>query len=378
MKTKALLVLLFLGLTGSFCLAGTEKGLSTFYGEKAGANNLMPSNANSFFGYSAGYNDTNGWANTFMGGYAGYANVSGSKSTFIGFRAGYSNTTGMNNTFVGGEAGWSNTTAGFNTFIGSFAGAMNTAEYNTFVGDESGYSNTTGLHNTFLGYYSGHANITGGHNTFLGNGGGEANISGSQNIFVGGGAGQSNTTGNGNTFIGYAAGHSNQTGSGNIFLGNYAGFNETGSNRLYIDNSNTTSPLIYGDFAANRVGINHSSPGHVLCVGASGAYCDGGAWVDGSSREMKENIVPLTPAEALQAFARLEPVKYNYKENKDETYLGFIAEDVPELVATKERKGLSPMDLAALLTKVVQEQQKEISGLKEKIATLEKLSRKDK
>jgi hypothetical protein len=51
-------------------------------------------------------------------------------------------------------------------------------------------------------------------------------------------------------------------------------------------------------------------------------------------------------------------VKYNYKESKDETYLGFIAEDVPELVATNDRKGLSPMDMVAMLTKVVQEQQK--------------------
>jgi hypothetical protein len=31
---------------------------------------------------------------------------------------------------------------------------------------------------------------------------------------------------------------------------------------------------------------------------------------------------------------------------------------VPELVAKKDRKGLSPMDIVAILTKVLQEQQK--------------------
>ena len=113
-----------------------------------------------------------------------------------------------------------------------------------------------------------------------------------------------------------------------------------------------------------------ASPGYTFVVGTSNAYCDGGAWVDGSSREVKENIEELTSAEALQAFAKLEPVKFNYKQNKDETYLGFIAEDVPDLVATKDRKGLSPMDMVAMLTKVVQEQQKVLQEQKTAIVEL--------
>ena len=60
----------------------------------------------------------------------------------------------------------------------------------------------------------------------------------------------------------------------------------------------------------------------------------------------------------MEALEGLNPVKFNYKTNKDEDYMGFIAEDVPELVATKERKGVAPMDVVAVLTKVVREQQK--------------------
>jgi hypothetical protein len=157
-----------------------------------------------------------------------------------------------------------------------------------------------------------------------------------------------------------------------------AGFNEAGSNKLYIDNSDTNSPLIYGDFSTDylvfngKVGITKTAPTHLLDVGTSGAYCNGGAWVDGSSREYKENIEELSSEEALAAFRELEPVKYNYKADKDEQCLGFIAEDVPELVATKDQKGLSPMDVVAVLTKVVQEQQMTISELRERIGKLER------
>jgi len=45
---------------------------------------------------------------------------------------------------------------------------------------------------------------------------------------------------------------------------------------------------------------------------------------------------------------------------------------VPDLVATKDRKGLSPMDIVAVLTKVVQQQQKTISALSKKMTELKK------
>ena len=92
-------------------------------------------------------------------------------------------------------------------------------------------------------------------------------------------------------------------------------------------------------------------------------------------------------------------MKYSYKADKDERHVGFIAEDVPDLVASKDRKSLSPMDITAVLTKVVQEmdkaskdqqkiileqqksfaeQQKTISDLHLRIAELEKRGRKGK
>jgi hypothetical protein len=107
-----------------------------------------------------------------------------------------------------------------------------------------------------------------------------------------------------------------------------------------------------------------------------GSLTAGGHWVDASSRDYKENIATLSSEEALNTLVGLNPVKYNYKADKDERHVGFIAEDVPELVATKDRKTLSPLDIVAVLTKVVKEQ-KEILDTKSRIVenqqkTLEK------
>jgi hypothetical protein len=120
------------------------------------------------------------------------------------------------------------------------------------------------------------------------------------------------------------------------------------------------------------VGIGTQSPSYPLQM-ASGAYVTtGGVWTNGSSREYKENIKALTKGEAFDTLKELNPVKFAYKVDSTEKHVGFISEEAPDLIATKDRKGLSPMDIVAVLTKVVQEQQNTISALSEKIAELER------
>mgnify|MGYP003572984317 CR=1 FL=1 len=105
---------------------------------------------------------------------------------------------------------------------------------------------------------------------------------------------------------------------------------------------------------------------------ANGAgISSGGAW-SASSRALKENIAKLTLPEAIDTLKNLNPVKFNYKKDKSENYVGFIAEDVPELVAQKNRKSLVTMDIVAVLTKVVKDQQQTIKELKERLEKLEK------
>ena len=112
-----------------------------------------------------------------------------------------------------------------------------------------------------------------------------------------------------------------------------------------------------------NVGIGTVSPSYPLEMASGAHVTTAGVWTDASSRDYKENIRDLTYDEAKLALSELSPSKFNYKVDKDDEYVGFIAEDVPDLVATKDRKGLSPMDIVAVLTKVVQEQQERIEAL---------------
>jgi len=116
-----------------------------------------------------------------------------------------------------------------------------------------------------------------------------------------------------------------------------------------------------------NVGFGTSRPDYPIEM-ASGAHVSaGGVWTDSSSRDKKENIVALTTEEALTALANLEPVTFTYKQEDQEQYVGFIAEDVPQLVASSDRTGLSAMDIVAVLTRVVQLQQQQIAELESRL-----------
>ena len=460
----------FLGVGAGY--SNTTGNYNSFLGAGAGYTNTT-GNYNSFLGAGAGYSNTTGYENTFLGRRAGYTNTTGSFNTFVGQHAGYSNTTGYYNTFLGRGAGYTNTTGNWNAFLGYGAGNVNTTGYtNTFVGTVAGINNTDGYENAFFGGWAGYSNTTGYWNVFLGPGAGYFHTTGYANVFVGTGAGYSHTTGDINTFIGSGAGYSNTTGSVNVFLGRRAGYyNETDSNKLYIANSETDTPLIYGEFdnrtmtingnlkvvgpnngliyltdittdntrkeaglvlnhysnvelpiyllgaiaragdnvvklgggndlgnAATKIvfftapntinkggkarltiqgngyiGIGTKDPNYPLDMDSGAYVTTGGVWTDASSREYKDNIEALATQEALDTLQALNPVKFAYKADRSERHVGFIAEEVPELIATKDRKGLSAMDIVAVLTKVVQEQQE---AIQEQEKTIQELSDK--
>ena len=112
-----------------------------------------------------------------------------------------------------------------------------------------------------------------------------------------------------------------------------------------------------------NVGIGEARPAHPLHMASGARVTAGGVWTNSSSFVNKENIESLTLENAIAALSQLEPVQFNYKNNPNEGHVGFIAEDVPDLVATADRTGLSPMDIVAVLTKVVQMQQSRIDEL---------------
>jgi hypothetical protein len=95
-------------------------------------------------------------------------------------------------------------------------------------------------------------------------------------------------------------------------------------------------------------------------------------WVNASSRAGKEDIQSLAPEAARAALMGLEPVTFAYRADPGERRVGFIAEDVPELVASRDRRSLSPMDVTAVLVRVVQEQQRALAELAARLAVLER------
>ncbi|MDZ7698230.1 MAG: tail fiber domain-containing protein [Deltaproteobacteria bacterium] len=156
----------------------------------------------------------------------------------------------------------------------------------------------------------------------------------------------------------------------------YMGWN-VGSTHEYAEIFALHEGVAYKNLVLNPsggfVGIGNTSPSFPLQMG-SGAYVSaGGVWTNASSREYKKDIEVLAANEAMDAVKALKPVKFRYKVNPEERHVGFIAEEVPEIASTRDRKGMSPMDVVALLTRVVQDQQKIIEELSEKVARLEAL-----
>lgn len=208
-------------------------GTTTTDGTNAGA----ISNYSANFGYYAGSQNNANWG-TNIGALAGQYNTTGIENTNIGGQAGKYNTTGMRNTKVGYLAGFKNVSGNNNVNIGRASGFNLKGNYNTSVGTYSLYYNENGNFNVAMGYASAMKN----RNNY--------------NVAIGPYSIYNNEYGVFNTANGYGAGFNNK-GSSNVFIGSYAGYNSgIKSNVLYIDNSPTETPLIYGHFTSNKVGIN--------------------------------------------------------------------------------------------------------------------------
>lgn len=163
-------------------------------------------------------------------------------------------TSGSNNTAVGNEALLSITTGGGNTAMGAGAGRSITSGGNNFAfgGNALRGANSTG--SVAIGSEALRLITSGDYNAAIGNQAARNLVSGSDFVVGIGYQAAYQANGDRTVAIGTQAGYN--AGATGVYLGNLAGFNETNSDRLYIENSNTTSPLIGGNFSSNYVGIN--------------------------------------------------------------------------------------------------------------------------
>ena len=140
-------------------------------------------------------------------------------------------------------------------------------------------------------------------------------------------------------------------------------------NPFIIEPSAPTNSLVVD--TTGNIGLGTAAPAFQIHH-SSGARLDAGVWIDASSRGVKQDITDLDRETAYDALRSLQPVTFAYKAKPSDGHVGFIAEDVPDLVATPDRKGIAPMDVVAVLTKVVQEQQAEIAEMRARLESLEK------
>ncbi len=184
---------------------------------------------------------------------------------YIGLGAGTvqaSSSTMFGNIFVGAQVGQSMATGNRNTVVGNGSLAHATGgDDNVGVGDDTLISLVTGNKNVHLGSQAGFTN-TGDSNVFIGYGTAWANgaSTGNKNIAVGGESMGYNAsgglTGSSNVGVGWGVLENVGAGSGNVALGYAAGPTSNTSNKLFINNAESDTPLIGGDFGSPVVNIN--------------------------------------------------------------------------------------------------------------------------
>lgn len=87
-----------------------------------------------------------------------------------------------------------------------------------------------------------------------------------------------------------------------------------------------------------------------------------------SSQTIKENIVDFDSQEAAELLQALRPVKFTYRTDKNKhIQAGFLAEEVPPLVASVDHRAIRLMEIIAILTQNVKKHEQTITALSQKV-----------
>jgi hypothetical protein len=142
----------------------------------------------------------------------------------------------------------------------------------------------------------------------------------------------------------------------------------------YYNGSSWSEPMSISP--AGNIGIGTASPSYKIHV-TGGAYCNGTTWINASDLRLKRDIRTMEQY-GLKQVMQLKPVTYYFKSDKtNRQEVGFVAQDVmkivPEVVSGKEGDlskgetlGLSYGNLVPVLTRAIQEQQRNLEKLENK------------
>jgi hypothetical protein len=400
---------------------------NTLWGFNSGASTGQSSFYNTANGYYSMNANTTGNYNTATGAFSLFSNGTGYDNTAAGVNAMRGNISGADNTAVGLNAMYFNSSGAFNTATGSNAMFYNTTGVNNTANGYCALQYTTiGTDNTAMGTLALRNNLTGSYNTAVGSGALFTNNQ-STNTGIGYRALYKNTTGWGNTASGYAALLNNTTGVSNVGVGDEALFlNTSGGYNMAVGisalASNTTGTLntAVGDLADVSLGnlSNATAIGAEAIVNASNKVRIGNSIVT-----VIEGQVPFTTpsdgrfkfdvqedVKGLDFIMQLRPVTYRFDTRRFDEHLhknivapasqlqtsfdessairrsGFIAQEVEKAaIATgynfsgiikpktdQDHYSLSYESFVVPLVKAVQEQQRIIRALDDKLRDQEK------
>jgi hypothetical protein len=239
-----------------------------------------------------------------------------------------------NNIAIGTNALYSSSDTNNNLAIGENALQFNESHDNVAIGKDAMNRHSSGDSNT----------VVSSDALFY-------NYSGTDNVALGKNAGY-NVSGDENTFIGISAsnGLSTHFKNGGVNIGAFSGYLDTNDDRLYIESTSGTTPLIGGDFDFNRVGVNRNinTLTNTFEVGGTASKNAPGDWFANSDKRLKKDIYSISGLTALSRLTSLIGVSYYWNDTKtgntrpESIQYGFIAQDLmqvfPEHV-TKDNQG---------------------------------------
>lgn len=212
-------------------------------------------------------NGTVGLVNVAIGYAALQTNGGASGCVAIGYNSMNANTTGAGGVGIGYNTLALNTTGAYNVAIAESALSKNVdGGYNVGIGFQSLLQNVSGDGNIGIGHTSltnttGDSNIAIGTQAMAVNGAGSSNVAiGTQALFL--------SNHYNNVAVGYGAGLVAGA-HGCVYLGYFAGYPNTRDNTLFIENTTAATPLIYGEFDNDQVGINKAGPSATLHIAST-------------------------------------------------------------------------------------------------------------
>lgn len=178
-------------------------------------------------------------------------------SIFHGYHAGYDADTIFTSDFIGCQAGEGATKINNSTYLGYAGSGSSNVSYSVFIGSAAGEESSNIISSYFIGSNAGQTATNDTNCFFIGNVSGNNSDNNKDSFFIGDNSGTLSDGVKNSLFIGAYTGVGSSDIENSIFIGDSAGYGQTTiSNELWIDNTSTSTPLIWGDFATDSLRVN--------------------------------------------------------------------------------------------------------------------------